>query len=183
MKAMRLRFLLLIAAAAFVCLTAATARNYASNGGKYQKPAENALCKISAYVIDRDPAGLNVRSGPSSTSSVVSKLAHADEGPIVTIVGSNGKWMLIDSAESIDSEEIFKGRGWVYGLLLGTSTRYKVNVRKEPKLKSQVMGIISAEEEVKLTGCKGGWARIQYGNLEGWIEPESQCPNPVTTCP
>jgi uncharacterized protein YgiM (DUF1202 family) len=180
---MRLRFLLLTVAAILVCLVAVTTRNQASTATVYQKPAENGSCKISAYVIDRDPAGLNVRSGPNSTSSIVSKLAHADEGPIVSIVGSNGKWMLIDSAESMDSEEVFKGSGWVYGLLLGTSTRYKVNVRKEPRMKSQVIGTIAAEEEVKLTGCKGGWARIQYGNLEGWIEPEAQCPNPVTTCP
>jgi len=178
-----MRFSLLVLGILLVCLTAAAARHHKSTAVTYQKTAENAPCEISAYVIDRDPAGLNVRSGPGSSFSVVSKLAHSDEGPIVGIIGSQGKWMLIDRAESIESEELFKGKGWVYGLLLGTSTRYKVKVLKDPKPKSQVIGSIVAEEEVKIVGCKGGWARVQYGNLEGWIEPESQCPNPVTTCP
>jgi len=178
-----MRFSLLVLGILLVCLTAAAARHHKSTAVTYQKTAENAPCEISAYVIDRDPAGLNVRSGPGSSFSVVSKLAHSDEGPIVGIIGSQGKWMLIDRAESIESEELFKGKGWVYGLLLGTSTRYKVKVLKDPKPKSQVIGSIAAEEEVKIVGCKGGWARVQYGNLEGWIEPESQCPNPVTTCP
>lgn len=183
MKDMQLRFLLQILGTMLLCFAAASARNSASIAVHAQKSDEDGQCKISAYVIDRDPAGLNVRSQPSATSSVVSKLAHADEGPIVSIIGSQGKWMLIERAESIEGEEVFKGRGWVFGLLLATSTRYKVSVLREPRPKSQVIGSIASEEEVKIVGCKGGWARIQYGKLEGWIEPESQCPNPVTTCP
>ena len=71
-------------------------------------------CDIAAYVVDKDPAGLNVRSGPGSTFNVVGNLPNrkVDGGIGVHITGSSGDWFRIDEAFEEGGEEervFFKG--------------------------------------------------------------------------
>src|SRR5262245_17134222 len=80
-------------------------------------------CNVSAYVIDQDPKGLNVRSGPGKNSAIIGNLPNKpDTGVVVHITGSSGTWLRIDSGheEGTDEEQqLFKGVGWIYGPLLG----------------------------------------------------------------
>ncbi len=142
-------------------------------------------CELSAYVIDKDPQGLNVRSGPGSSYKVIGNVPTTTAGVIVDITASQGGWVQLTKAESPQKTE-FQGTGWVYSQLLGTSTRgygtEGVTVYANADTQRSI-GRISAETSVKLLGCNRSWAFVEYKGLKGWIAPDAQCPNPLTTCP
>lgn len=144
------------------------------------------VCSINAYVIDKDPQGLNVRSGPSSNGKIIDKLPTNTPGVFVDVTASQGDWMQLTKAESPEKVE-FQGTGWVYASLLGTSTRGYgsdgVSVFSNPDTQSSAIGRIPPDTSVKLLGCDRTWAFVEYQALKGWIAPESQCGNPLTTCP
>lgn len=143
-------------------------------------------CDITAFVIDKDPKGVNVRSGAGESQKIIGKLPTTTIGVIVDITGSKGNWVQISRAESPDKVE-FQGSGWVYSQLLGTSTRgygtQGVSVYKSANTQSSVMGRIPPATGVKLLGCSQSWALVEHEGLKGWIEPETQCGNPLSSCP
>lgn len=145
--------------------------------------ASSHSCRIRAYVTDPDPKGTNVRSGPGSQFNAVAKIPHQNEEPIVTLSGAEKDWGLLEKAESIEGKDLLQNKGWIYLPLLATNTREKTKIFSSPDRQSKVQGTIPPETEVKLLSCEGEWAKISHGVLSGWIAPESQCPNPVTTCP
>ena len=143
-------------------------------------------CDITAFVIDKDPKGLNVRSAPGENQKIVGNLPTTTIGVVVDITGSKGNWVQLSKAESPDKVE-FQGTGWVYSQLLGTSTRgygtQGVSVYKSANTQSSVMGRIPPATGVKLLGCSQSWALVEHEGLKGWIEPEAQCGNPLSSCP
>lgn len=143
-------------------------------------------CNISAFVIDKDPKGLNVRSGPSASQDIIGNLPTTTVGVVVDITASKGDWVQLSKAESPDKVE-FQGAGWVSAKLLGTSTRgygtKGVSVYKSANNQSSVVGSIPPETGVTLLGCSQSWALVEYEGTKGWIEPEAQCANPLSTCP
>lgn len=155
----------------------------AAFAGLPDDPVAVTPCKLEAYIIDKDKNGLNVRAKPSSASATLATIPFDEDGVIVHIIGANNNWVLIGHAETVDGAEVFAGKGWVFAQLLGTSTRYKVKLLQEPVKKSAGVGLVPVEAEVKLMTCKGQWVRVEYKKLAGWLEPDAQCPNPVTTCP
>jgi hypothetical protein len=50
--------------------------------GPMSAPAQRrgTSCNLSAYVVDRDAGGLNVRSGPSATAPVLRVVGNAGSG-------------------------------------------------------------------------------------------------------
>jgi SH3-like domain-containing protein len=148
-------------------------------------------CDCDAYVVDTDPAGLNVRSGPGTTNSVITTLP-TDRPVEVTITGSAGAWMRISDAyiyvvDAPTGDITMTFEGWVYGPLLAVTARpsgpMTVPLYREASTASGVLLGLPMDSEVTLTGCKGTWMKVRYGQVEGWLGPESHCGNPVTTCP
>ena len=142
-------------------------------------------CEISAYVIDKDAKGLNVRSGPGSNYKIIGNLPTNTAGVIVDLTASLGDWVQLTKAQSPEKVE-FQGTGWVYAQLLGTSTRgYNsegVSVYASANPQSNTVGRIPASTSVKLLGCDRSWAFVEYEKIKGWIAPDDQCSNPLTTC-
>ena len=148
------------------------------------RPAEAQVqpCELTAYVIDPDTAGLNVRRGPSVGSESVARI---DPGAEVTVIGASGNWLRIRDATIPETgDTIFHGSGWVYARMLGTQTgsRGPVPLVAEPRAGARVLRRLHAEQEVTLTGCRGSWARVDAAGAAGWLAPESQCSNQLTTC-
>lgn len=150
----------------------------------------SVTCNLSAYVIDPDPKGLNVRSGPSKTFRVVGTLPHSDSGVIVHVIGAQDNWVLLEKPENLDdtdNKELPKLKGWVYAPMLGTMTRHptsgSIKLYQSADAKSRVVSTLAAETEVSLQTCHGGWANVRHKRQTGWLAPTAQCGNPVTTCP
>jgi len=144
-------------------------------------------CQISAYVIDKDPQGLNVRANPNVNAEIKGKLPTNKDAVFLNITASQGNWVEITKPEDASGVAVFQGKGWVYASKLGTSTRgYKkklVSVYSTPERGRKQIGTIPSETSVKLLGCQGKWAFVRYQKLQGWLAVEDQCPNPLTTCP
>lgn len=144
------------------------------------------VCNLEAYVIDPDPKGLNVRAAPDAKSAVLAVIPQDGDGTIVQIKASEGAWLQIATATTIEGRQVYKGKGWVYGPLVGTSTRWEGRdhtLYTSANLKSAPLGKIPGEKELKLQGCSGAWPKVQWKSLQGYLPPDQNCPNPVTTCP
>ena len=148
-------------------------------------PQSGRTCEISAYVIDTDPKGLNVRSGAGSNYKIIGNLPTTTAGVVVDLTASQGDWVQLTHAESPQGVE-FQGTGWIYSQLLGTSTRGYgsggVSVYKNANTQSAIVGRIPEQTTVKLLSCDRTWALVEYKGLKGWIAPDAQCPSPFTTC-
>jgi SH3-like domain-containing protein len=181
-------FVALLVLCACMCVfgTAGAAAAYGQAG-----PGVNAdvPCDISAYVADRDPDGLNVRSGPGSTHKVVGNLPNqkVDGGIGVHITGSSGDWFRIDEAFEEGGEEervFFKGVGWVYGPLLGADgVGGGTVIYREMTVKSRVLTRVPGDSGgLTLRGCRGRWTYVEYKKVKGWAAPGTLCTNSLTTC-
>jgi SH3-like domain-containing protein len=195
----RLKLLLTLAviggavwAAPFVTRHARGATGVAA-AGVSSGPGDNAqtrvACAMSAYVTDPDPKGTNVRSGPNRGAPVVKTLSNASE-TVVKITGYSGGWFEISRAETVGDDEkvVFQGRGWMHSSVLGLSVGNNgygpPALYAEPSKRSRVLKRLKPDEDaVKLLACKDDWAKVQFGNLTGWLSSEGQCANPLTTCP
>ncbi|HSW13604.1 MAG TPA: SH3 domain-containing protein [Solimonas sp.] len=154
---------------------------------------DTVACKASAYVVDPDPQGLNVRAGPGSASKA---LARIHNGDLVRITGARGQWIRIDRAESeADSEDyqtVFSGEGWIFGPLLGVGPSWnedgKTPVHEQPSAGSRVLQRLAYEANPGgvLQGCRGDWLDLQYEGkprpLRGWVEAGKVCVNLRTEC-
>src|SRR5919205_1069302 len=145
-----------------------------------------APCDVEAYVVDRDPKGMNVRDAAGVGGKGFAVIPPDEDGAVVHLVASapNG-WVQIDRAEKIDGTVVLDRKGWVSGNMLATETRgygtRGVRLRGEGSA-AKLIGMIPPETEVRVAGCAGKRMKVKYKNLSGWLEREDQCPNPVTLC-
>ena len=59
-------------------------------------------CAISAYVIDRDPAGLNVRASPSGSARILATVSNQGSA-VAQIKEHRGGWFRVTSL--VDAED------------------------------------------------------------------------------
>ncbi len=152
----------------------------------------DSMCNISAYVIDKDPRGLNVRTKPNGKSKVIGKIPFNLDGTVVDVIGVDGKWLKIGNAKNVDDENVFSKRGWVYAPLLAISTKKDdsdgdtVNAYEMPSKGNAVIAKLPAFEEYKLESCFESWVKIvipqEKGSIFGWLPLENQCPLAWTNC-
>jgi SH3-like domain-containing protein len=183
----------IMASAVTVCaiLLLLTSRNPSTAYAAAQSPAPGiARCDAEAYVMDKDPNGLNVRATPEKTSKIIGNLPNNDvEGIRVHLTGASGEWVRIDHAHETGGEvdrSFFDGVGWVYGPLLGVSgtaqTNGKTNLYRDHSTNSQVVVRVPGDGGVVVRGCYGGWMYVEYKGVKGWGAPYTLCANPLTTC-
>lgn len=148
-------------------------------------------CNVEAYVVDKDPHGLNVRSAPNKTSKIVGNLPDQEaEGIVVHITGSSGEWVRIDNAVEAGAEHnrlFFKGEGWVSARLLGVEgmaiSNGGTNLYKESTEKSRILiKVPGGDDAIVIRGCRGEWMYVEYKKVSGWAAPHTLCANPLTTC-
>ena len=150
------------------------------------KTKADRTCDIGAFVIDKDPKGLNVRNIPSSKGSKILGQIPTGEPVELKLVESKSGWFRIASASGMDEDTKMPQSGWVYGKLLGTGVRNygptsTHHIHKERDTKSPVVAD-PKEGPVKLKDCKGKWLMVEFNGKTGWLSPEGQCPSAVTNC-
>jgi SH3-like domain-containing protein len=143
-------------------------------------------CDATAYVIDPDPKGLNVRSAPR-TGKVIGNVPKDKEGTVVRLIAQNGDggWLQIDNAKTTADKVVFDKKGWVSGNMLAVSTRgYDTKGVKlyEGGEASTVLATIPPETEVRVVGCDGKRLEVKYKNTVGWLNEDDQCPKPSGKC-
>lgn len=164
----------------------------AAPGGAQRIEPARTRCDLYAYVVDPDPAGLNVRSGPGKQFAVVGNLPPHEYSVEVHVTGAGGGWLRIEGGEKQDTGEVvFRGAGWVFAPMLATQTRNytgpdpeaaRVEIYASPTRRAAVVLRLPNETEVNLVGCRGRWAQVRHKGVEGWLDPDSQCHSTLTTC-
>lgn len=146
-----------------------------------------AVCDVTAFVIDKDPKGVNVRATADRDGKPIGVIPFNKEGTLVHIISlsnSGNGWMEIDNAETVTEKNVFSGSGWVSGNLLAitATTRDGSSVKLHPYEGSAVLATIPSDTEIKLFGCEGKRVSVEYKGIVGWLEPDSQCESPSTLC-
>lgn len=160
------------------------ADDYDENSGAIK--TEKSLCSVRAYVIDKDPNGLNVREDAEPNAKIIGKIPFKKDGVIVDIIQTNFMDKVkINHAEAVDDDYVSNQEGWVAANLLGVSTTgYDGKGVKlyEAGKGTKVLTVIPPETDVRVVSCDKDWVRVKYKNFTGWLDADSQCGNPVTNC-
>ncbi|OWQ44850.1 hypothetical protein CDL60_23575 [Roseateles noduli] len=146
-------------------------------------PPEPASCRFSAFVEETDPAGLNVRAAPSSTSPVLGTLPPVwSDGTgwqvrirVTVTAASNGWFRIRDAADDEaltgqPARPVYNGEGWVSGRKLVVKsqasagrTRPSKDAAASVRFKDELLfdsdGAIEAGRPVD---CRGAWVQIDY---------------------
>jgi SH3-like domain-containing protein len=146
-------------------------------------------CNVEAYhkgFASDKPKTTIVRAKPGKDSAIVKTVVTKDE-VVYSISGSDGDgWFEISKIQAVSDEEVtlFKGRGWIHSSLLDTSiANADPKLRALPTRKSRVIKKLKADEsEARPIACRGDWMKIKSGKTIGWLSPDDQCANPLTTC-
>jgi SH3-like domain-containing protein len=149
--------------------------------GIYSMPASIAAprhtCDVDAEIIDPDPTGANIRDRPTGDSTVIGKLSRASTAkPFqggVRILAVDGKWIYIQPDRDTNS---FRQPGWINGKLLGVYTKginkstNPVPLFKTADPKSDLVGTIPPNREVKILDCNADWLFVEEQGVRGWLE-------------
>ncbi|CAD5265620.1 conserved exported hypothetical protein [Bosea sp. 62] len=173
-------------AASLAVVLLATPAVRAQSEGVTPAPGGQVACSFGAFVSETDPAGLNVRAGPSTSHKVVGTLPpvklSGDDPPVRAMVevevsaGANG-WFRI--AKARDNEMLtdaaprpmFKGSGWVSGRKLTVKSQAAAGrLRPDAKAPAVLSGQDGASfdgdafvQNGRLLGCSGKWVQVEYG--------------------
>jgi uncharacterized protein YgiM (DUF1202 family) len=135
-------------------------------------------CDIFAYVTDTDSQPLNVRSGASTNKKILGQIPINET---VQVIGAVRNWVQITNAS-----DGFQGTGWVFVPKLGLTTRgygtNGVDIYTNTSQKSRKAARIPANTPVKLLGCQGDWAQVEYQGVKGWLTRQDQCGAALTSC-
>jgi len=181
-------------------------------GLMYVAQADAEPCSLMLWVIDPDPKGLNIRAEAGGSAEVIGTLPKSTEftaigskngwiqfkDPIAFQPDKGLAWVPIKTGPQT---------GWVHGSLVTTSLRDRwidpekqgyFTVFTEPAETSKPVARWTHGEwwspanEMpaiqKVLACHQGWLKVDLVDGKksphtGWVHPENQCPNQVTTCP
>ena len=140
-----------------------------------------------------------MRAAPDASAPVVAVLPppQGDIGVEMHVTGSSHGWFQIDHAGFQDypgeasPKEVFKGKGWVSGALIGFEVNNMditdgpgQNAKRIAKLLAGPNGPDSFAVH-RVLDCSGDKAEVEGNfagrNLRGWVG--GICSNQVTTCP
>ena len=129
-------------------------------------------------------SSLNVRSGASTSSSVIGSLSN---GSKVTIVGESGSWYKINYENTTgyvskdyvqaSGEQNSSSESSSQGTTSGKSGQVvnvhsSLNVRSGASTSSSVIGSLSNGSKVTIVGESGSWYKINYGNTTGYVSKD-----------
>lgn len=152
----------------------------------------NNRCDVWAFIIDTDPTGLNIRSAPKK--EIISRIPYNDYQGFTSIhiIDAKEGWLRIDQWEDSYTTVTVNKEAWIYGKLMGTFVKgYQQGwayAYANPSKTAQTQGRFLGERGVSILGCKDEWLLVEGDStenqkIEGWLPPEEQCPNAITTCP
>lgn len=120
-----------------------------------------------------DTPVLNLRSGPSTETSVVTRLS---EGDIVVILErTNSEWYNVNFHGTVGyvsapllrdvlTAENFNAMGRVTGDV--------VNLRERPNTESEILGQYYQNTEMTVIGINNGWYKVRYDGKTGYIRSD-----------
>jgi len=107
-------------------------------------------CDISAYTIDEDPKGINIRATPSNQGKVVGVIRTGKDADIgVSIAAESNGWFRLRSYETYATGKTTRVNGWVHGTRLGSGLmimqggKASERLREEPSDQSKTLLLLT----------------------------------------
>lgn len=151
----------------------------------------NKKFDLRAYIDDPDDAPTNMRDTPNG--KVIQKLPQGEDYMFNIIAQRDGWFQITDLISFSEEIEIQKTSGWIHASVVGASTRFccdeGVPLYKYPDASDEFyIDQIPFERSIKIKELYADYAFVTFKSeseksLEGWINQEWICGNPVTTCP
>lgn len=154
--------------------------------GDYVKEIETSSAILTKGKVYNVSTNLRVRSGASTSSSILGYLTNNTE---VNIVGSEGEWYKIqynsgygyvskeyittnntesnNTGNTSASETEVNKTGYVYNVSSGG-----LRVRKEPSTSSTVLGTLYSGNSVNIVGETGDWYKIKYNSSYAYVHKD-----------
>uniref|UniRef100_UPI0026214C76 SH3 domain-containing protein n=1 Tax=Terrisporobacter sp. TaxID=1965305 RepID=UPI0026214C76 len=143
---------------------------------------------ITGYVLDEhlksnttvkyiNASGVNVRSGPSTSDSILGRLNKNDK---VEIISESGSWSKINykgstayvssqylsdkKVENDKDEEVKVENKWV--------TTDNLNVRSGPSTSYSILGKLNKDDKVEVISESGSWSKINYKGSTAYVSSQ-----------
>jgi hypothetical protein len=170
-----------------------------------QKPLKGSLCNFGAWSSDTDPAGLNVRSGPSVNAAILGTLPPPESSEVsgadskfateFHVAEARNGWFRIERprrwAQSMsDTPEKYPSlpSGWISGKKIYVTIFSGTGFSAPDVVKSKILWRGDwADLQNAMTGmtdCKGEWVKATYttpkGIMSAWFR--RVCAIQETTC-
>lgn len=167
-------------------------------------------CSMTAWSIDKDPAGLNVRAEPNARAKVLGivppprvvpkKYEALGPEPVraeFSVIGYRDGWFLIEKIEApgvaydvpypASLPKPFKGRGWVAGNRIGAAPAFtglpygRLYQAPHVEARHEMRAGGTDNPFARVLACSGSWGHVEAeGGKRGWVR--GLCSNQVTTC-
>ncbi len=155
-----------------------------TGGGAYDYDLD--ITKAGKYQVVNVNSYLNIRSGPSKSSSIVGKAYSGDQFDILGTYngwaaveyGGAAGWLSLDYLQLVELAIVIDG----YVLDSESAGKYevcnttKVNVRARPTTSSTDVGDLYKGDAVDVLGTYGYWAAIQYNGKYCWVHTDYLTP-------
>lgn len=142
--------------------------------------------KVPAFTVENHPKVLEIFDKPNGKINQTLSL-EGEEGVYFTIINeSMNNWLRI-SIEDLNLTEV-----WVKTGSVGVSTRNyngeDINLYQDSNIKSKRISYLKGEQIVIIMKVCNDWAFIEgIGEnnqiVHGWLQPDMQCGDTVSTCP
>lgn len=162
-----------ILAVAGLILAGLGARAIAAPAPAVERPAQT--CFFDGWSIDRDPAGQNVRAGPSARAPLVGRLAPyrlyrepGDDrgwGTAFDIVAARGGWFYIRNVSRPVGENWVPDpiEGWIGGGFIRFGIQSEIGFERPDPGSRRIWASRSGDRGfARLLDCAGEWARVEW---------------------
>ncbi|MDR2357190.1 MAG: C40 family peptidase [Oscillospiraceae bacterium] len=116
---------------------------------------------------------LNVRSGPSTSSSAVAMLDNSDI--VVILEKTNSEWFYINfnGTEGYAKSEYFRDVLTAENFnATGKLTGDSVFIRKSPSTNSEVLGDYDNGTSMSVIGVNNGWYKVRHDDITGYVRSD-----------
>ncbi len=156
--------------------------------GWYKIIVDNREGWIAGYLVEHisennknsikaNSPDINIRSGPSTSLSIIAQIQPNTE---YLLLEDDGEWLKIQ----LSADKVGWVAKWLVTITENTttpiSTQYDsakinadiLNVRSGPSTNDQIIGKLYMEDLIKITDITEGWYKIIYKDSYGWIASE-----------
>lgn len=146
---------------------------------------------FSAFLLDDDMT-TNIRNSPKG--AVVITLSSEEFYVFDLTTPRNGWWRVVSfwNAENYDEDTSLEGSDtdeyWIHSSVVAVDTRnyggQTIFLRAAPDEDAAVVAQYDEEMRFRPVDIQDGWVKVKldYTDVEGWIEAEWLCSNPLTNC-
>ena len=137
-----------------------------TTGYVYGSYVSKTASTITKYVT---ASSLNVRSGPSTSSSILGSLS---KGTSVQVISESNGWAKIKyngSTGYVSNKYLSSNSPTTESTTTKYVTASSLNVRSGPSTSSSILGSLSKGTSVQVISESNGWAKIKYNGSTGYV--------------